>query len=869
KGKVQAAGDAHVSRFSVRKGFRVQRVVHPRFTGALSAMTFNERGDVIAARERGPLLLIRDSDADGAPDQVSVFSDAVKNCQGILCLNGYVYAVGESSEGAGFHRLTDQDGDGQADKVETFFKFTRGMSEHGPHAAVLGPEGLIYIAVGNHSEADVQIESTSPYANYYEGDLVKPRHEDAGGHAHGIKAPGGTVIRTDAEGTFCELFAGGLRNHYDLCFNRHGELFTFDSDMEWDEGLPWYRPTRVNHVTAGGEFGWRSGWAKFPEYYLDNLPAVLNVGRGSPTGMVCYDHHKFPSKYRDCVFACDWSQGRILSVFTKRRNGTYQATQETFLEGRPLNVTDVAVGPDGWLYFSTGGRGTEGGVYRVIYEGQVEQPPRERGVMAAIRTPQVQAAWSRDRVARMKETMGSRWAREIVKAAEDRKNSAEDRCRALDLMQLVGPFPDKMMLVRLSHENEPLVRAKAAYLMGIHINHRTNGRLVDLMDDPDPTFRRVACESILRSRHRPPISSLLKMLSERSRLLQWSAVRALQRLPRDEWGKAVLQSRDVRVFNMGAAGLLAVDPQPAVCRAILQRYRVFAKGHVEDEDFIDLLRVLQLVLDQGTFRAEELTALGEEIAEEYPAGDATMNRELLRILVFLQDPSVLKRGLAALEDPEWADVEKAHLAFHLSHLKKGWSPEQKLRLLGFYENARGQSGSHSLARYVDNIARDFTKGFSQSERSWVLSNGVKLPSVALQILKDFPQDLTDDQIASLIELDQRLAEQDADAKDADDLATGIAAVLGRSGREKSLDYLRSLFNEHPDRRTDVAMVLSSLPTVDRSENEKNWPLMVRALPVLDGVPAQMVLTALGKIPLRPKPKQPEAIRQVILAGLRL
>jgi glucose/arabinose dehydrogenase len=58
-----------------------------------------------------------------------------------------------------------------------------------------------------------------------------------------------------------EAYAMGFRNPYDLAFNPEGELFTFDSDMEWDVGLPWYRPTRVNHLVAGAEFGWRSGWS--------------------------------------------------------------------------------------------------------------------------------------------------------------------------------------------------------------------------------------------------------------------------------------------------------------------------------------------------------------------------------------------------------------------------------------------------------------------------------------------------------------------------------------------------------------------------------------------------------------------------------
>ena len=117
----------------------------------------------------------------------------------------------------------------------------------------------------------------------------------------GIKAPGGVVIRTDTEGSGVQLVAGGLRNPYDLAFNRDGELFIHDADMESDEGTSWYRPTRLCHVVPGGEYGWRSGWSKWPEYYLDSLPAVVETGRGSPAGIVAYNHFMFPVRYHGCA----------------------------------------------------------------------------------------------------------------------------------------------------------------------------------------------------------------------------------------------------------------------------------------------------------------------------------------------------------------------------------------------------------------------------------------------------------------------------------------------------------------------------------------------------------------------------------------
>src|SRR5690606_22149536 len=113
----------------------------------------------------------------------------------------------------------------------------------------------------------------------------------------------------------------------------------------------WYRPTRVSHATEGAELGWRSGWAKWPEYYLDSLPAVIDLGAGSPTGVELYDHTAFPERYRGAMFGCDWATGKIYCMRLERTGATYRAQSEVFVEGRPLNVTDVAVGPDGALYF--------------------------------------------------------------------------------------------------------------------------------------------------------------------------------------------------------------------------------------------------------------------------------------------------------------------------------------------------------------------------------------------------------------------------------------------------------------------------------------------------------------------------------------
>jgi putative heme-binding domain-containing protein len=98
----------------------------------------------------------------------------------------------------------------------------------------------------------------------------------------------------------------------------------------------------------------------------------------------------FPEKYRRALFAMDWSYGRILAVHSKPEGASYSGDYEEFLKGKPLNVTDLEFGSDGAMYFITGGRGTQSGLYRVSYVGDAtdkqDSPAQsESGTAAASR----------------------------------------------------------------------------------------------------------------------------------------------------------------------------------------------------------------------------------------------------------------------------------------------------------------------------------------------------------------------------------------------------------------------------------------------------------------------------------------------------
>jgi putative heme-binding domain-containing protein len=290
--------------------------------------------------------------------------------QGLLWAFDSLYVVVNRARKyeSGLYRVRSSKNDDVLDTKELLHKID-GASEHGPHAVLLSPDGKsLTVVAGNHTNPMPLASSRVPQV--WGEDFIVPRLWDANGHARGRMAPAGCIYRTDPDGKKWELISMGYRNEYDAAFNRAGELFTFDADMEWDMSLPWYRPTRVCHAVDGSEFGWRGGTGKMYEYMPDNLPPVVNVGPGSPTG-ICFGYGtKFPAKYQDALFLCDWSFGKLYAAHLKPNGSSYTAELEDFLNGSPLPLTDIIANPkDGALYFTIGGRNTLSGLYRITYEG--------------------------------------------------------------------------------------------------------------------------------------------------------------------------------------------------------------------------------------------------------------------------------------------------------------------------------------------------------------------------------------------------------------------------------------------------------------------------------------------------------------------
>ncbi len=358
------------------EGFKVEliRSAQPGEDSWVS-MAFDPQGRITLGKEKKGLLRL--TLTESTEPSVEVINDTLLECRSVLYAHGALYANANNSKG--LYRLRDLNGDDQYEEV-TELLHTEGGVGHGRNHIKLGPDGKIYIAHGNNVLLPKNVSPKSPLRNYANDQLI-PNPWDGTMFDGTIELPAGHILRMNADGSEVELLAGGLRNPLDIAFNRHGELFTFDADMERDVGTPWYMPTRVLHVVPGADFGWRRGTGRYPAWYIDTLPSVVDIGLSSPTATFFGHGAKFPGKYQDAYFIMDWSYGRIIAVHLKAKGASYSGEQETFVSGRPLNVTDGAIGPDGAMWFITGGRGTQSGLYRVSFPPEYKGPVgiRERG----------------------------------------------------------------------------------------------------------------------------------------------------------------------------------------------------------------------------------------------------------------------------------------------------------------------------------------------------------------------------------------------------------------------------------------------------------------------------------------------------------
>jgi putative heme-binding domain-containing protein len=754
---------AEPGRFTTLPNFAVERVVPAGKTDSYVAMTFDSQGRLVVSKELDHPRRLVDADGDGVFEGEVVVSTRVRNCQGLWYDGPTLYgacnpAVSEGqpapAEKSGLYQMPDADADGVTEGAALIAPFIDAVQEHGVHALRRGPDGALTMMVGNNTffVDETQIDPASPFTGGRESQFL-PVIQDGRGFGPSAKIGAhGTVHRVDPGTKRFTILAGAFRNAYDHAFNLEGELFTFDSDMEWDIGMPWYREIRTVHVVPGGDYGYRNGSGKLPAWAHDSLPPLRDVGRGSPVGVEFYQSRVYPTAMHDALLEADWSRGRLLYTPLTRTGATYTAASDRteLVHGEPLNITDVEVGADGLVYFTTGGRTTEGGVFRIVYNGVRPATAKLTPLLAAVRQPQPLSSWGHAAVARAKTDLGDRWASGLETLARDRAARSEDRAQAIYVLQRHGPAPPVTLLADLMREADAGVRAAAVFAAGVQ-GAKAAAVAAAGLKDLSPLVQRRAAEALVRMGQSPsaeslaPVDDLYALLGSPDRFVRFAARLALQRTARAAWRDRVLaDTHTVRGIEAMVAYIFTAPDRADLLLLVDRQIAWMGRADLSVDLQVRLLRAFQLAAieaarltqppppanvrrdGQAGFQAQTITAgdldaarlqqVHQKLIARFPSTDERLTRELASVLAFCGQPGASEKILTAMPKGDTNPTLQIHLLLALRNGTTGWTAAQKASLMDVYSRAAQWRGGASFPGFINLLFESTIKGFSDEEK---------------------------------------------------------------------------------------------------------------------------------------------------------
>jgi len=807
----------------VPEGFEVALYADDGLAHDIFSMTIDSRGRVVVSGP-GYVRILLDTDDDGYADTFKQFADGPKTgAQGLFFHGRDLLCVGD----AGLLRYRDRNGDDRADAPPDVFLRIKTGGEHHAHAVRKGPDGWWYLIAGNHAGVTERFASlsTSPIKRPESGTLLRLKPDLSGG----------------------EIFSHGFRNAYDFAFNRQGDVVTYDSDGERDVSLPWYRPTRVFHTLPASHAGWVSRSWKRPRGYPDMPPVVGAFGRGSPTGVVCYRHHQFPATYHNAVFALDWTFGRVMALPLERDGSTWTSEPVTFMTGVGefgFAPTDAAVGPDGSLFVSVGGRGTRGGVFRVRYVGKTNETQADtttasrkrpddidKRVWNCLTTPQPLSSFARATWMPAARQLGPEPFRT---AAKNTGLSARHRLRAIEILtELHGGLTDDEVIA-LSKADSPDVRARAVWSHGrLHAARPNADVLLPFLSDSSPPVRRAAVEALLGAGSQTRFKLLLPVLAERladdDRAVRLVAMHVTARLPQEAAARlkvlaTMTGTRSVLGYELGR---LLRKPEVHL-DAFSTGLSVLERTSSADEQ-LDAVRLLQVSLGNFGPRKQrppvfdsydsrlnlerferQLDPFRIRLSKVFPTGRVEVDFELARVVALLSpyNPTLLQSVLKKItpNSHPTADVHHLIVAARIPVERNAQSRTRIARaLIGLDAKLRGRKLNRDT-NWDDRISEMYKRHVAIDPA--LPQEIIQQPEFGQPDHVLFLNGLPEEQWQNAIDAFARRIQQSDDYTWTPD----VVFLLGESDREAHRDLIRRQFNNF-GLRNAVLLVLAGKPAV--------------------------------------------------------
>lgn len=482
---------------------------------------------------------IQDTDGDGKADKSTEFAGGFGNPEdgiaaGIVERKGNVWLTDIPH----LWLLKDTNGDGKADIKKSLlygFGVRVGFLGHDLHGPRFGPDGKLYMSIGDRA-FNVMTE-----------------------HGRVSNLESGSVMRCNPDGTEFEIFATGLRNPQQLCFDEYGNLFSGDNNCDHGD------PARWVNIVEGSDNGWRVGyqhmvnagpWNAEKIHALPDrndcasiVPPVAHIGSG-PSGVAHYPGTGLPERFNGHFWMVDFRGGASNSgihcfALQPRGAGFSMTDHSQFIWN--ILPTDVRFGPDGGVYlidwvggWSVTGKGR---IYKVYDEALSKSP-------LVLQTKQLLADGMEKRPAeelarllshpdqRVRQDaqfeLADRGAGSIATFANVLKTSRETlpRIHAIwGLGQLAGKNPEAMTVVASAlGDSDGEVRAQAAKVAGEHHFASAAGALVKDLADSSPRvefFAAIALGKLKAEEAVAPLAEVLRRNDNKDAWLRHAAVMGL------------------------------------------------------------------------------------------------------------------------------------------------------------------------------------------------------------------------------------------------------------------------------------------------------------------------------------------------------
>ncbi len=562
-GGEQIVGDR---KFQVPDGLVVELAAGPPLVDRPITADFDDLGRLYVADSSGTndpvnkqlaerphqILRLVDSDGDGRFDQRTVFADKMMFPEGTMWLQGSLYVAAPPS----IWKLTDTDDDGVADqRVEWFAGKTLTGCANDLHGPYRGPDGWIYWCKGAFAEQTYERPGRPPL-------VTKASH----------------IFRARPDGTGIEpVMSGGMDNPVDVVFTPGGERIFTTTFLQHPSGG---RRDGLIHAVYGGLYGKEHDVLDgHPRTSPDLMPVLTHLGPAAPCGLAICEGSSLGAQYQGNLFACLFNMRKVTRHVLADAGATFTTADHDFLVADDLDFhpTDVIEDADGSLLVVN-----TGGWYKLCCPtSQLHKPDvlgciyrvRKTGALAGDDARGLDLDWSADSTAiaarladlrpavrrRATETLAARGDSAVpaVAAILAASAPAEARLQAVWTLSRLGGDQARELIRNALSDSDPLVRAAAAHMVGLHRDRRAVELLSGLVATDEPHVRRAAAEALGRLGDAAAVPALLAALAEaEDRVLAHSLVYALFEIRSPEATLAGLNSNSPRT-RQGA--LVALD----------------------------------------------------------------------------------------------------------------------------------------------------------------------------------------------------------------------------------------------------------------------------------------------------------------------